>query len=73
MIDQRLRKALNRFSEIGGGKHTKIPEEIIRAQSKVEALEDQLTIEENKENKELIKSRLAVAIRELDALTKGKA
>lgn len=73
MIDQRLRKALNRFSEIGGGAYTKIPENMIRAQSKIEALQDQLNNEKDEKIRELIKSRLALAIRELDSLTRGKA
>lgn len=71
MKDYRLHKALNRFSEIGGGEFTKIPEKVIRAQSKVEALQDELERETDEKVKVLIKTRLAIAIKELDALTKG--
>lgn len=71
MRDERLFKALNRFAEIGGGDFTKIPEKVIRAQSKVEALEDELEREEDEKVKTLIKTRLAIALRELEAIKKG--
>ena len=77
MKDARLEKALNRFAEIGGGKFTKIPEEVARAQSKVNVLEEELKeeMEKSPNNDKIIqaiKVRLVIAMRELDTLRKVK-
>ena len=77
MKDARLEKALNRFAEIGGGKFTKIPEEVARAQSKVNVLEEELAEEiikkpSDKKIIQAIKIRLVIAIRELETMRKVK-
>ena len=77
MIDVKLYKALNRFSEIGGGDFVKVPEIMTRAQSKINVLNEELEIEKNKSpiNEEIIKMikvRLVIAMRELDAIKKVK-
>lgn len=77
MIDTRLEKALNRFAEIGGGKFEKISEDIIRAESKVKVLKEELeeNMQSEKKNDEFvrtIKVRLVIAMRELEAAKKVK-
>lgn len=77
MIDAKFEKALNRFAEIGGGKFTKIPEMVTRAQSKVNVLNEELEQEMTKKpiNEEIIKMikvRLVIALRELDSFKRVK-
>ena len=73
MIDAKLNKALNRYSEIGGGKFIKIPEMMVRAQSKINVLEEELSEEmaKSKPNVEYIRNvkvRLVIAKREMDGI-----